>query len=285
MKKLESFDEYKNIIRNFRLVCKRPFSNVYYMPDDIKRYIALGRAGYEKTENGIVFFFDEETYYRACLYVDEKERFTISPQRKRVLVKNVFEKEKKDEKLQCIENRLTESGFKKAGTSVAIQGESEKLIQRCKHMEKYAETLKKKGYYCVEADFSLFEEMERIIVDSGIIKDYQLNYRTDEEKKQLERGSYLCMMKDEGQICAVSACVIEHGIAKGIAMAVKEKYKMHGLAPILTYYRFKWLCEQGIKYIRGWILTDNEPSLRYHQSLGYEFLNKYADEWILEEER
>ena len=63
MKKLASFDESKNIIKDDRLVCKRPFSNVYFMPDDIKRYIELGRAGYERSESGIIFFFDEETYF------------------------------------------------------------------------------------------------------------------------------------------------------------------------------------------------------------------------------
>ncbi len=285
MKKLESFDEYKNIIKDYRLICKRPFSNVYYMPNDIKRYIELGRVDYERSESGIIFLFDEETYYRACLYVNERDKFVISPQKKRVLIKNVYQKGKKEEKLLCTESRLTELGFKKVGTSVAIQGDSQKLVQRCKHMEKYAEAMEKKGYRCIEADFSLFNEMEAIIVDSGIIKDYQLNYRTDEEKKNLERGSYLCMMKDEHQICAVSACIIEHGIGKGVAMTVKEKYKMRGLAPILTYYRFKWLCDHDINFIHAWILTDNEPSLRYHQSLGFEFLNEYADEWILDKEK
>ena len=285
MKKLESFDEYKNIIKDYRLVCKRPFSNVYFMPDDIKRYIELGRAGYERSESGIIFFFDEETYYRTCLYVNERGKFTISPQKKRVLIKNVYQQGEKDEKLLCAESRLAELGFKKIGTSVAIQGEPQKLFQRCKHMKKYAEALEKKGYRCIEAGFSLFEEIEAIIVESGIIKDYQLNYRTDEEKQKLERGSYLCMMKDEHQICAVSACIIEHDIAKGVAMAVKDNYKMHGLAPILTYYRLKWLCDHDINCINAWILTDNEPSLRYHQSLGYEFPNKYVDEWILEKEK
>lgn len=283
MKKLESFDEYKNIIRDFRSVCRRPFSNVYYMPDDIKRYIALERAGYEKTESGIIFFYDEETYYKACLYVDEKEEFTIPPQKKRVLVRNVFEKEKKDEKLQCIENRLTESGFKKAGTSVAIQGESEKLSQRCKHMEKYAEALKKKGYYCVAADASMAEEIEALMLDSGIIKDYQLEYKSDEEKKRMiNRGCYLCMVNRDNQVCAGGICDSKDGISQGVGVVVKEKYKMQGFAPVLAYYRCKWWDKNDIKLAHAWILTDNNPSLMYHRSLGYEFTNMYADEWILD---
>lgn len=285
MKKLESFDEYKKVISEFRLVYKRPFSNIYFMPDDIKRYIELGRAGYKRSESGIIFFFDEETYYRACLYVSEKEKFKISSQKKKILVKNIYPGGEKKENLQCVEQRLMELGFRKVGTHVDVQGETEKIFRKCGGLRKYAEGLEKKGYQCIAADYSLFKELDAIIMDTGIIKNYQLNYRTDEEKKKLESGSYLCIINDSHQVCAVNACVIEGDVARGVAMAVKEKYKMHGLAPVLTYYRFKWLCEHGIKYIQAWILLENEPSLRYYRSLGYEFLNKYADEWILEEEK
>ena len=282
MKLLESYDEYTDMIREFREICKRPFSNLYCTPDDMKRYIQLGRVSYEKTANSIIFYFDEETYYRVCFYVDEKNKFTISPQNKKLLVRNVYKKKEKKENLRCVEEQLTELGFRNSGTTVGIHGEVQKLFQRCERIEKYEKALEKKGYRCIAADPSLFDEIDKIVVDSGVIKDYQIDYRTYEEKKNLEKGSYLCRVDSNNQICAVSVCVIKDGVAKGVATAVKEEYKMQGLAPVLTYHRFKWLRDNGIESLQAWILTSNEPSLWYHESLGYTFLSKYADEWILD---
>ncbi len=281
MKILETFDEYTGIIKECKSVHRNLFSNIYFMSDDIKNYIELGRLGYEKTEGGVIFFWDEELFYRACLYVNEKEKFIIRPQNKKILVRNIYKKEETEGRLQCIGQRLEELGFQKAGTTIGIQGDPRKIYQRCEPMGKYAAVLEKKGYQCKEADFSMFQEIETMILDSGIIKDYQMDYRTDEEKKKLEKGSYLYLTNKDGQICAASLCVIKRGIAKVEGIAVKEDYKGRGLAPSLTYERFRWMRDKKIRLVQGWILTSNVPSLRYHQSLGYEFINKYADEWIL----
>lgn len=282
MKRLETFNEYTNIIKEFKAVCRKPFSNIYYMSSDIKGYIESGRLFYEKEESGIIFFLDENAYYRAWLFVNENGEFTISPQDKKILIRNIYKCGEKEKGLQIVERRLEESGFRKAGTTIGIQGEPVKLFQRCEKIKKYAEAMEKKGFRCMEADFSMFGEIEKIILDSGIIKDYQLDYRTDEEKKRLEKGSYLYMTDGDGQICAASICVVEDGIAKGAALAVKEEYKRQGIAPCLTYHRFKWMRDKEVRFVQGWILTSNIPSLKYHQSLGYEFMDKYTDEWILD---
>ncbi len=31
-------------------------------------------------------------------------------------------------------------------------------------------------------------------------------------------------------------------------------------------------------------MVENKPSINYHQSLGYEFVDEYTDEWILKGE-
>lgn len=282
MKKLESLAEYKNIINEFKSVCKRPFSNLYYMPNDIERYIELGRARYEKSESGIVFFFDEETYYRACLYANINEKISIDCQDKKVLVKNVYQEGKKRENLLCAERQLEELGFEKVGVSVKYQGEVPQMFQSCKQMEKYVEVLERKGYHCRVPDASMIEEIETIIFESDVIKDYQLDYWTNEEKKRgLENGFYLCIVNADNQICAAEICKLDDDISEGLALAVREKYRMHGLAPMIVYHRFSQLYHREIKRMQGWILTDNEPSLRYHKSIGYKFTNEYADEWIL----
>ena len=148
--------------------------------------------------------------------------------------------------------------------------------------EKYEKEIEKKGYCCIEAEYSLFDKIEKIIVGSDILEDYHIISRTDQEKKELEKGSYLCILNEKKDICAASIAVINSGIAQAEEMVVKDEYKMRGFAPILTYQRLKWLDSKNIQKIEGWILTHNESSLRYHRKLGYHFTDKYVEEWVLE---
>lgn len=284
MQLLESYNEYKYMVREIREKYRRPFSNVYFMPADMERYIRLGRVGYERTESGILLYFDEERYYRVCLCVDEREPFVIERQNKKVLVKNVFFKGEKRESMQRVEQQLEELGFEYKGTSVKVKGELKKIFQRCKRVERYADALDKRGYRFMEADASMTEKIEAIILDSDIIKDYQLNFWTVEEKKEMaEKGCYSCILDENNKICGGGYYITQGDTAIGIANAIKEEYKRHGLAPVSLYHAVQRLHKKGITKAQGWILLSNKPSIKYHQSLNYEFTDEHADEWILTE--
>lgn len=284
IKELRSIEEYKNLLKEFRTVCRRPFSNIYFMPEDLERYIDMGRASYEKEEYGIILFLDEDRYYRACLYVDEKQKFEIPARDKRILVRNIYRTRQKNDGLEAIRERLKILGFKQEGTSVQIQGNPNELLLNFKSIEKYAKEMEKRGYWCIIPDFSRFKEIEDMIIESGIIKDYHIIYRTEEEKKALTPGTYLCMVNNRYEICAASILNINlmEGICQDGIIVVQEKYKMKGFAPIMAYQRYKWLCNNNIQNIQGWILTHNEPSLKYHKSLGFRFIDKYSEEWLLD---
>lgn len=284
MQLLESYNEYKDMVREIRERCRRPFSNVYFMPADMERYIRLGRAGYERTESGMILFFDEERYYRVCLCLDENEPFSIEKQDKKILIKNVYLKGKKREAMQCVEQRLEELGFENEGTSVKVKGEVERIFKRCERMGRYADALDKKGYRFLIADASMIEEIESIILDADVIKDYQLSYWTDEEKKEMaEKGCYSYIVDGDNHVCGGGYFLIQGDTTIGVAGAIKEEYKRHGLAPVSAYHKLKWLHENGFKRGQGWILLSNKPSIKYHESLDYEFTDEYADEWILRE--
>ncbi len=283
IKNLQSLNEYKELLREVKLETPKPFSNIYFLPGDIRRYIELQRATYEKEKHGVVFFFDEETHFRICFYVNEKYPFEISPQNKKCMLRIVFHKGKKTSQILEVNRQLEKLGFKNKGTSVQFQGDSGLLLSNCKSIERYIIALEKKGYHCIIPDVSRYGEIDQLIKDSGIIKDYHLTYRTEEERKALLKGSYLCVVNKDHEICAASIAVVNGSVAQAEAAAVKEEYKMRGLAPVLSYQRYKWLCDNHIKTMQGWILTHNKTSLNYHKSLGYCFTDKYVEEWLLEE--
>lgn len=281
MNRLKDIEEYKILVREFRKEHKSFYSNFYFMPKDVERYISLGRVEYENNEEGLFFYFDEEKYYRVCMYVEAEGAFNISRRDKKLLVRNIYRKNQQDEKLVEFEKNLKRNEFDLVGTSFQIQGRMSEIWQNCSRLEKYVLAMEKKGFRCVEADYSLYKEIEDLILASDIVKDYQMSYLTEQEKQMMIPGSYLCILDKQNQICAASIAYAHDGVARDGVIAVKEEYKMMGVAPMLAFRRLKWTFENKVDFGQGWILTDNDASIRYHKSLGYQWTDKYANDWIL----
>lgn len=144
IKELLSIAQYKKLLEDFRTVCKTPFSNIYLMPKDINRFINLKRISYVKNDYGIIFYLDEETFYRVCLYVDEQQLFEIPARDKKLLIRNVYRADNKGIKLSYVEARLQALGFLKVGTTVQIEGKPQELLFNCKSMEQYKKDGKKR---------------------------------------------------------------------------------------------------------------------------------------------
>ncbi len=152
MKRLNNIDEYKSLTRRARLKCQKSFSNNYFMTEDIQRYIDAGRAYYEDEGNGYILILDEENRYRVCLYVDVNYKFAIPQLDKKIVIKNVYRKGRKEEGLEFIEKRLEDLNYKKMGTDVQIKGEVQTLFEKSSRYEKYVQKMESKGYYCVMSD-------------------------------------------------------------------------------------------------------------------------------------
>lgn len=281
MNRLHGIDEYKSLIKEIKKEFKTVFSNLYFMPKDIERYINLGRAEYEKNEAGVFFYFDEESYYRVCMCVEDGAAFHIPERDKKIVVRNVYRKNEQDEKLKNFESNLERNRFELVGTTFQIQGKPEELWKNCSRLEKYVLLMQDQGFRCIAADYSRYKEIEELILDSKVIKDYQMNYLTEQEKQMMIAGSYSCVLDKQDQICAACISFVNDGVARDGVIAVKEEYKMKGIVPILSYQRFKWLYENKVDLMQGWILINNDASIKYNKSLGFQFTGKYANEWIL----
>lgn len=284
MKKFKNIEEYKEILRQVQTEHKNFFSNIYFLACDVQRYIELERAYYIRTKEGFFLILDEEKYYRVCLYVDITSDIQMPVLDKKIVIKNVYRKGREEDAQSSIEKSLEQQGFVKAGSVVQVKGNVSELLEKCKHLEKHVTKMESKGFRCIRADKRYYEEIENLLLASQKIHDYQIDYKTDEEKNEMPIGTYLCILNDKDEICAANVCYIEGEVAYGEGAAVVDRYKMQGLAPIMTYHRLKWLEEKGVPILRAWILEDNTASLRYHTSVGYKFVNKYVNEWIRETE-
>jgi len=281
LKKLDSLEQYNILIREVRKECRRPYSNLYYTAEQIQRYIDLGRAFFYNAEGGVIFLFDEENYYKVGLYLNGEKQFDFPSVDKKLLIRNVYKEGKKEDVLTTIENKLTEIGFEKQETTAQVVAQVTEVCEKSRRVERHIFKMQKNGFYCGIVDEARMPEAEQILLDSKIIKDYHIDYRTESEKNIIS-GTYMGIWNKDGKLCAVSIVSIINGIAQGVGIAVREEYKMCGLAPILTYYRFQWLQEHGVELTQAWLLLSNQKSILYHSSLGYIITDKRADEWIKE---
>lgn len=275
-------EEYKEIMQRTKVKCKGGVSNIYFMADEIGRFISQGRLYVEESDAGCVFYVDEGTYYNTAIHAADSAIVPIHAQDKKCVVRYVYRSRDAESTGRKFSEILSANDFHKAASSVEVRLSVEECVQKGTKVEKWVQKMESQGFSCVCAEEPQFREIEQMFCASGVIKDYQMAYRTREEKKALEKGSYMCILDRDGNMCAASFCAIVNGITTGGSVAVKEEYKMRGLVPMFTYYRSRWLRDHHVTYSQGWIETDNMPSIRLHESLGYEFRDRYADEWILD---
>lgn len=282
METIGSMEQYKSLIKGIKERHGNTSGNLYFMYRDVVRYIAQGRLFAEECDGGCVFYVDGHTYYQTVIYGDLNKDFCILPQDKKCIARLIYGGRRGATASQSLSRVLQENGFRKAATTMQVQGRTEEILEKCKGIEQYIKKMEDRGYFCVMAQEDQFEEIDKLIRDSGVVKDYHMAYMTHEEKKALRKGSYLCIVNKGNEICGASLATVADGVAQGGAVVIKEGYKLKGFTPILTYRRAKWLQEQNVEYTYGWIVTTNVDSIRYHTGIGFHLMDKYADEWLLQ---
>lgn len=286
MEVLLSLKDYYDLIKKTKKRCKISFSNMYCMPNEIERYISLGRLYYIELESGTAFIMDEEKYYKLCLYIDSSIPFSVPQMDRKILMRNIYREGLKNNSVQQTEKELIRNSFQKKGTSMQIQGNPADILEKKKNIERCVRIIERNGYRIVQADRSMLEGIEALLKEVPFVHDYHVDFKTMEEKQQnLEQGGYLCVVNKQDEICAATVTWVHGKVADGGAIAVREQFQRLGLAPAICYERLKRLQEQGVESLQGWVLSDNEASIRYHKSMGFEFMDRYADEWIREGNR
>ena len=283
MKEITSLKDYYDLIKETKKRYKISFSNMYCMTDEVQRYINLRRLYFLELENGIAFVLNEERYYKLCLYADSSVPFCVPRLDKKILMRSIYRENLKNDSMLGIEKSLIQNGFQKAGTSVQIQGNPSEIIDKKKSIKRCIGIIERNGYRIVQADSSMLEAIENLLEEVPFVHDYHVDFKTAEEKQQnLKQGGYLCVVDACGKVCAATVTWVRGRLADGGAIAVGEEFKLLGLAPVICYERLRLLKEQEVESLQGWVLLDNEASIRYHKSMGFEFMDRYADEWILE---
>lgn len=278
MNRLYSIDQYKELRSKLKSKCKKIVFNVYFLTDEIKRYIEIERAYYVECDDIVFFIFDEEKFYRVCFIAAVNAKGVLPQLDKCCLVRNIYIKERKKEDILQIEKILLNNNFKFAETVICMQIETDKILDNSSSIEFYKSMLVNAGYYIGTANFSMINEIENLIDTTPMIRTYHLDYRTLTEKEKLiAEGAYMVICNPEGKICGVELSTIKNDV--GIGEVIIAKDKIAGAASILSLERMKKMKSKGIPVVDGWVLENNEQSVKYHKKLGYTLTDRLVDEW------
>jgi len=276
MIKLKSVDEYKEMRRRIRRGSSKLFTNITFFGNYLERYIQNGRALYQEFKNGFLLMLEEEKYYKLYLYTDAEQELSIEKMEKKVVFRYTYRKDNNEECPPYIEEWLSRNGFRKDGTSVYAHANVEDIYNKCLEIEPFVKKLEAKGFSYKQLEPGCYDAVEKMLISTEKIRDYQLECSGDEVIK-----TCYAIVDSKENLCAVCMWLPE-GEGATVGNMVKDEYKKLGLAPMLTYYTNKWLRDNGIKQSYGWIYVDNQDSLNYQTKLGVKFENKYMDDWVLE---
>ncbi len=269
---LKNVEEYK-MMRKSIIKTSSFYTNICFFATELIKYIDNEKAYCIKLENGFLLILEEKKYYKLYLYGDFEQEYKIKPMDKKIVFRHTYRRNKNEECPDNIKKFLIHNNFIDDGTLVSIHATVDELYNKCLKLEPYVRKIEAKGYRFVDLDSKYHEQADAMLYSTEKIRDYHLEGE-DTQK------TYHAIVDERGELCAVCIGIIAENSTTG-AMMIKDEYKIKGFAPMISYYRYKWMKENGIQNNVGWIYVNNASSLNYFKGLGYEFDNKYIDEWVL----
>lgn len=285
MERLRSLAEYKELLYKYKPVCRRGYTNNYLSTEMINRYIDIQRIYYEEEEKALIFMTDEEKYYRVYVHLSPDLEVRLARKDKPMMLRMVYREGKETEVLRKIEQGLSKQGFLLYDKSVQIVANP--LEMRLEVQDKYEmakKFLERAGINIGYATMKHINAINALREKENVLKDYHFEYETPEEiRNNVEKGYYRCAFNRQGEVCAAQQFSVDNFTVQGNWLAVEEKYKVrYGIGTAMAYHSFLYAIECEIPNYYGWVVCDNEKSLKYHQTIGYKVTDKFAAEWILE---
>lgn len=280
MKELKDIEAYGTLINDMRKKGVK-FTNNNIFSDDIKRFIELNRIQYHVSDRCLIFFLDEEKYYRLLFHIDPGQSWDLPELDKPALIRTRFVKDKKKAELLKMEEQMQEKGFILKDTNVFLTLDSAQFKEA--HQRNYQRSkkiLEHQNFRIIRADYSYNDQINALIDGQDMIKYYHIPYQTEDEiKATFEDRNYVAIVNDKDEILAYTSGHLENGKRYADAMIIKEEYKLYGFAPILFYY---CTCSGFSDIRKTSVNLENIASVKLHKKLGWKFTNKYMENWLLD---
>lgn len=281
MECLRNIETYFEMINSINKEFSPTYTNCYLSQGKAGKLIEEKRLYYEKVNGGLLLYLDQNRYYEMYYYLNLNADWSVNSQEKDIVIKNIYVENRKNRKLIFLEEKIKSSGFYLLDTLKQVGGDVDTILlnlqksynQACNIMQMY-------GFSLVELDETLLPQIREFEEHIKEIPIYQIPYFEDCEIRSLgKEGRAVGIVDADKKLCAMKF-FFDRDLPYGYFAVKKEYQKMFGMAIVLSYYSLKYLKEKQIK-LANWIELNNNKSIEYHLKLGYRWMERCTDEWIL----
>lgn len=281
MQKVQTLEQYQSLVKSAKSKKKAMITNCFLFPSAVQHYIKQNRFYYDELASGMMFYYDSEAYFLGYYFLNPELPVKIAAQAKPIVLQNLYNSSSKRENRQ-LDQRLQEAGFVLSDSMRQIKAEPatvlEKIAPICKRAQ---EKLEEEGFRFCILSREYLPQMWELLKETPEIPFYQIPYFSDEDlQQQIDSELIVGIVDQDGNLCTAHQSFLEGKTLYGW-LAVRPEFKNYfGMGLMCTAYEMNYAIKNGYK-VSGWIATNNKGSIRYHNRIGFENLDRYMDNWIL----
>ena len=281
MNRFRGMEEYNNLITDIKKNYMPVSTNCFMYFSQIEKYILQDRLLYEKYMGGLLIYIDEITYYRLYYYWNTSYPFFFEKKDKAVVIIDIYNVEKSSEQIK-MEEKFSNSGFRLDKRTRYI-GADYQLIQE--NLKKYL-PLSERLFSGAKLEVKhptkgMIPQIRELQASMETIHFYEIPYMSDEEMYEAGcKGRIICIVNPDGKVCAVSTFLYDNSVHGWLGI-LKDYRNRYGIIPILVKHKLSYAQQNNLK-MTGAISENNKKSIKAHFELGYCWLDKYNEFWVID---
>lgn len=278
MKKIQTLDEYKQLIRWNKERLGKVEKNCFLMSSVMEKYIMEQRLYVQTFEDGLVLFVDEERYYNMYYFWRPDTKMVDFRQQKPVLVEELNNNGYRDKYIANLEPLLFNVGFEviKNNLQLEINLKDKRLFIEKQLNEKIQQLKDKNLRVGLCRDNETFKQAIALWESALDITDIPGEHMSLREDDKL-----VCVFTQEKEVVATNWWRSTNKNSEGRHIVTRSDFFKRGLASTLVLAWCKDACEQGIERCFTWVCDTNFRSLSLFNKLGFTTNGRESKQYIL----
>lgn len=254
MKKITTYDEYAQILADFKVGKARCSTNKMYTRSELETLIAAGKLYHDEIEDVLWFFVNEGYFYTASFYVPADMPIRMRRQDMDVLVELTGNPDRYNQKW---EDELIAAGYEKRDKYLEYASQMSDIIDDVKKQNQVMHAFwEKRGFHYRTATKEDYPEMMKLWEEKLGKHRYTLNSMTEAELDEMEKyGRCVVICDKEGKICATSMYVKKNATFYGLHSATYHQGS--GLGACAFFELIDHAYQEGCTKTVGWARLGN----------------------------
>lgn len=263
MEKLHSFEQYSQVLAEFKVNRARCSTNKMMMRDELSALIEAEKLWFEQIGDTLWFFSDEDYYYSAYLYAPKDTPIQMRKQDKDVLVELMGNASRYNGQMEL---ELVAAGFVKHSKYLEFGNDLESIIVNVRRMNNVMRNVcARQGYTYRTAVKADYPELRDLWLESLGRESYNVTAMTDAELEDMERNGRCVVICDpQGKIVSSSIYLPASKQSNKLAydFITATLYPGSGLGACAGSEKIVREYEAGYERYLAWVREDNVDALR-----------------------